>query len=147
MLMSTRWIWCKMMSFSGADLEGGAPSTRPLYFFAEIGPLTLCGRPRQKECTKSCKLTSKITIFLRFWAPPLLKNPGSAPDSLKGQWCRWHVFELHPDLWESHGCDTTLVCFDNMPSNPRAKSWIWMPCLCWRYRNTRWGYRAQLLTG
>ena len=59
-------------------------------------------RPRQKECTKSCELTLKITIFLRFWgvtppqttpvapcaevlqslnlAPPILKNPGSAPD-------------------------------------------------------------------
>ena len=63
----------------------------------------MCSRPWQKESTKSCKLTLKITIFLRFWggtshsdtpspqapkfcqfliwAPPLLKNPGSAPVS------------------------------------------------------------------
>ena len=41
----------------GADLEGRA------LFFVEIGRLTLCGRPKQNECTKSCKLTLKITIF------------------------------------------------------------------------------------
>ena len=43
---------------------GGTGGTRPLYFFAEIRRLTLCGHPRQKECTKSCELTLKITIFL-----------------------------------------------------------------------------------
>ena len=50
---------------AGADLEGVHPVHVPLYIFAEIGRLTLCGRTRQKECTKLCELTLKITIFLR----------------------------------------------------------------------------------
>ena len=87
---------------TGADLEGRRTRREPPLFFAEIGCLTLCGCPRQRECTKSCELNLKITIFLCFWggtsssdhplfpqvlklylsliwAPPLLKNPGSAP--------------------------------------------------------------------
>ena len=34
-----------------------------LFFFAGIGHLTLCGRLRQKGCTKSCELTLKSTFF------------------------------------------------------------------------------------
>ena len=51
---------------AGADLEGGAPGSRPVYFFAQIRRLTSCGCPRQKECTKSNELTLKIAIFLCF---------------------------------------------------------------------------------
>ena len=115
------WLFmCKLLNYSqaGADLEGGAPGMRPLYFFAEIGRLTLCGRSRQKECTKLCKLTLKINIFLRFWrgtsssdtpspqvpkfcqslnlAPPLLKYPGSAPDKTK---TKTKSTELLRSLW------------------------------------------------
>ena len=49
--------------FTVVDLEGGTAGARPLYFFAEIGCLILCGHPRQKGCTKLCELTLKITIF------------------------------------------------------------------------------------
>ena len=93
------WKW----SMIRGGFRGGHIRHAPPLFFAEIRRLTLCGCPRQKECTKSCKLTLKIAIFLRFWggtspsdtplspqapkfckplmwAPPLLKNPGSAPD-------------------------------------------------------------------
>ena len=47
--------------------RGGRTRRTPPLFFAAIGCLTLCGHPRQKGCTKSCKLTLKITIFLCFW--------------------------------------------------------------------------------
>lgn len=52
---------------------GGAPSH---LFFVEIGHLSLWGRPRKKECTKSCRLFSKITFFaLHFWVRhPLQKD-------------------------------------------------------------------------
>ena len=49
---------------SGADVEGAA-AVHSL-FLAEMGCLTSCGCPRQKECPKLCKLTLKITFFLRF---------------------------------------------------------------------------------
>ena len=52
---------------SRGGFRGGRTRRAPPLFFAEIGLLTLCGHPRQKECTKSCKLTLKITIFLCFW--------------------------------------------------------------------------------
>ena len=93
-------------SFSKNDrggFRGGRILRAPPLFFAEIGRLTLCGRPRQKECAKSCKLDFENYIFsplLRgciplkhplspharkfckslILAPPLLKNPGSAPE-------------------------------------------------------------------
>ena len=51
----------------GGFRGGGCTRCVPPQFFAEIGHLTLCGRPRQKECTKSCKFMLKISIFLRFW--------------------------------------------------------------------------------
>ena len=43
--------------------RGGAPGACP-YIFCKDRTLTLCGRPRQKEYTKLCELTLKITNFL-----------------------------------------------------------------------------------
>ena len=98
--------------------RGGCTQHAPPLFFAEIGHLTLCGCPsRQKECTKLCELTLKLTIFSYFYplprgahppqtplvhtgtevlsilnlGAPLLKNPGSAPGSL---WSRPGSWEL-----------------------------------------------------
>ena len=45
---------------------GGAYSPGAPQLFSEIGRLTLSGRLRQKECTKSCELTLKINFFLHF---------------------------------------------------------------------------------
>ena len=71
--------------------KGGCRWRAPPLFFAEIGHLTLCGRPRQTVCTKSCKLTLKITIFFHFWGgtspsdTPL--SPQGSP-SFKKSWIR-----------------------------------------------------------
>ena len=46
--------------------RGGHTRRAPL-FFAAIGCLTLRECPRQKECSKLCEFTLKITISLRFW--------------------------------------------------------------------------------
>ena len=70
----------------------------PSLFFVEIGHQSLCGRLRQKECTKSRELASKIDFFfspsdtpcnhltgaevllvLNLGAPSYKTKPGSAP--------------------------------------------------------------------
>ena len=55
-------VWIIFAVFRGR-FGGGRTQHEPPLFLAEIGCLTLCGHPRQKECTKSCELTLKITIF------------------------------------------------------------------------------------
>ena len=102
---------------SGADLEGGGAqlACASSILFAEMGCLILCGCPRQKECTKSCELTLKITIFLHFWGGTSLQTPLSATctevlsvlnlgaPSFKKSWIRpwiWcHKKGVHSPLW------------------------------------------------
>ena len=45
----------------------GAIQVRDTSFFVKIRRLSLCGRLMQKECTKSCESTSKITFLYNFW--------------------------------------------------------------------------------
>ena len=114
-----------MVAFLGLRIWRGAQAARaPLYFFAEIGRLTLCGHLGQKECTKFWELTLKITFFLRFsggtspQTPPVPTGAEvlsvfnlDAP-SLKKSWiCPWFqgctvldlplVSGLHGPVW---GC-------------------------------------------
>ena len=69
---------CVMGYANRGGFRGGAPGGRP-QFLAEIGRLTLCGCPRQKECTESCELTLKITIFIHFWGGTTGTSPSDTP--------------------------------------------------------------------
>ena len=106
--------------------RGGRTRRAPPLFFAKIRHLTLCGCPRQKECTKLCELTLKIATFLHFWggispsdtplspqaqkfckplmwAPPLLKYPGSVPGN-QHIYCmtQWEKLILISGCYENH---------------------------------------------
>ena len=149
-------------TISGADLEGGAGSARPLYFFAEIGRLTLCGRPSTELefCAPHAKRMHQIVridfenynfspllrghIPLRhplspqapkfcqslIWAPPLLKNPGSAPEYQQCQFFRIFSVKSSPpffyhfarSIWTKNRFRTHCIVRSLTPAKIR---WNW----------------------
>ena len=89
-------------TMAGTDLEGAEPGAHPLYFFTEIRRLTFVWAPQTKWMHQimqidfeNCKFSPLLRGYIPLrhplspqaskfcqsltWAPPLLKNPGSAP--------------------------------------------------------------------
>ena len=59
----------KMRKYRYINITRGVPfrcKVHPPPIFVVIGCVSLCGHRRQKECTKSYELTSKIKFFLHF---------------------------------------------------------------------------------
>ena len=65
----SNWFTPFVTDVSSGGFRGGRRRRAPPPFFAEIEGLTLCRCLRQKECTKLCELTLKITFFLRGHIP------------------------------------------------------------------------------
>ena len=67
---------CYISQVARGGFRGGRTRRAPPLFFAEKGRLTLCGRPRQKECTKIVQIdfeNCNFSLLLRGHIP--LRHP------------------------------------------------------------------------
>ena len=66
-----RWgMFCPVSRFlARTDLERGGRMHPSIFGEIHVGSLVMCGCLRQKVCTKSCKLTLKISLNLRVHIP------------------------------------------------------------------------------